>query len=80
LLDRILLRGRELRLQLVGDGFGDLALNGEDIGQIAIVSLRPEMSVVAGVDELRVHPHLVGGALHAPLQQVSDTKLLSNFP
>src|SRR4029077_2022428 len=28
LLDRILLRRRELGLQLIGDGFGDLALDG----------------------------------------------------
>src|SRR6266481_4869864 len=32
---------RKLCLQLVGNGLGDLALNGEDIGQIAIVGLGP---------------------------------------
>jgi hypothetical protein len=37
-------------LQLVGDGFGDLALNRKDISQVAIVGLRPKMSVIAGVD------------------------------
>ena len=44
-LYRLLLVRGELRLQLVGNGFGDLALDGEDIGHIAIVSLRPDMRV-----------------------------------
>ena len=38
------------RLQLIGDRLGDLALDGEDIGQIAIVGLRPEMRVGLRVD------------------------------
>ena len=41
---------RKLRLQLVGNGLGDLALDGEDIRQIAIVGLRPQVYVSAGVD------------------------------
>ena len=31
---------QQLGLQLVGNGFGDFALNGKNIGQIAIVGLR----------------------------------------
>jgi hypothetical protein len=65
-LYRLLLVRGELRLQLVGNGFGDLALDGEDIGQIAIVSLRPNIRVTARVDQLRIHPHAIGRALHAP--------------
>src|SRR6266550_6282017 len=52
LLDRTFLGGGELRLQLVGDAFGNVALDGEDVGQIAIIGLRPEVHVVAGVDQL----------------------------
>src|SRR2546421_7769173 len=50
LFDRFLLVRRKLRLQLVGNGLGDLALNGEDIGKIAIVGLGPEMRIIASVD------------------------------
>src|SRR5438132_14390891 len=32
---------RKLRLQLIRNRLGDLALNGEDVGQITIVSLSP---------------------------------------
>src|SRR4029453_11701780 len=41
LLDRALLGGREPSLQLVGNSFGNLTLDGKDIGQIAVVGLRP---------------------------------------
>ena len=59
LFDRLLFRRRKLGLKLIGDGFGDLALNGKDVRKIAIISLRPEMRVVAGIDQLRVHPHAI---------------------
>src|SRR5262249_50344702 len=48
--NRRLLVRRKLRLQLLGDGLGDLALDGEDIRQVAIVGLGPKMRVSAGVD------------------------------
>jgi hypothetical protein len=66
LLDGFLLVRRKLRLQLLRNGFGDLALDREDIGQIAIISLRPHIRVIARVDQLRIHPHAIGRALHAP--------------
>jgi hypothetical protein len=50
LFDGFLFVRRKLGLQLVGNGLGDLALNGEDIGQIAIVGLGPEMRIIASVD------------------------------
>jgi hypothetical protein len=79
LLDRTFLGGREFRLQLVGDAFGNVALDGEDVGQIAIVGLRPEVHVVAGVDQLRDHAHFVGRALHAALDHMRHAQLLSNL-
>jgi hypothetical protein len=39
-------------------------LNGEDIGQIAIVGLRPQMRVGPRIEQLRIYPHFVGRALH----------------
>src|SRR4029077_17536955 len=76
LLDCVLLRRRELGLQLVGYRFGDLTLNREDIGEVAVVSLRPEMRIVAGIDQLRVHPHATAHALHAAFHQMRDPELL----
>ena len=79
LLNRALLGGRELRLQLIGNGFRDLTLNSKNIRQIAIVRLRPQMRVIAGIDQLRVDPHFVRCALHAALDQVRHAELLSDF-
>ena len=50
LFDRRLLARRKLRLELFGNGFSNLALDREHIGQIAIVSLRPQMRVGPGID------------------------------
>src|SRR5438128_3922385 len=46
-LDRALFARRKLCLKLVRNRLCDLALNGEHIRQIAIVSLRPKMRVIA---------------------------------
>ena len=70
---------RKLGLQLIGDGFGDLALDGKDIGQIAIVGLRPQMRIGPRVDQLRVHPHLVGRALHAAFEYMRHAELLADL-
>ena len=42
--------GDSFACKLVGNGFGDLALDGKHVGQIAIIGLRPKMRVIAGVD------------------------------
>src|SRR6266496_3178991 len=41
---------RQPGLKLVGDFFGNLALNAEDIGQVAVIFLGPNMRVIAGID------------------------------
>ena len=43
---RLLVR-RKFGLQLIGDDFGNLALDGKYVGPIAIVSLRPKVRVTA---------------------------------
>ena len=50
LADRTFFRWRELGLKLVGDFLGNLALNGEDIGQVAVIFFGPYMRVIAGID------------------------------
>ena len=61
LVDCTLFLWRQLGLKLFGDFLRNLALDGEDIRQIAVVSLRPEMRVVPRIDQLRVHPHTIAG-------------------
>ena len=50
LVDCTLFLWRKFGLKLIRNFLGNLALDGEHIGQIAIVFLRPHMRVVAGID------------------------------
>ena len=54
-------------------------MDGEDIGQIAIVGLRPQMRVGARVDQLRIHPHFVGRALHTAFEDMRHAELLADL-
>ena len=65
--NRPLLRTRELRLQRVGDRFGNVALDRKNVGQLAIVNVGPKMCVVQRIDQLHIDPHLIGGFLNATL-------------
>ena len=53
----LLLLGQQLDLQLIDNGVRDLVLDGEDIGEIAVVAIGPQMPPVAAVDELRGDAH-----------------------
>src|SRR5438045_1639987 len=50
LLDRRFFRRRKFGLQLISDRFRDFALDGEDVGEIAIIGLGPKMGIVSRID------------------------------
>ena len=79
LFDLPLFIRRELRLQLVGDRFRDFTLNRKDVGEIAIVSLRPKMRIVAGVDELRIHSHPTAGTLNTSFYHIGDAEFVCDL-
>src|SRR5437868_12043441 len=54
LADRTLFLLRELGLKLVGDGFGHLTLNREDVGQSSVVGIGPQMGIIGCFDQLYV--------------------------
>src|SRR5205085_8839346 len=74
-----LITRRQFRLKLISDCFRDLALNGENISKIAIVSLCPEMGVVPRINQLRIYAHTIVCSLHATLEQMYHAELSSNF-
>src|SRR5881394_3456432 len=74
---RVFFRG-QLNAKLIGNSFGELRLNREHICQIAIVSLSPEMGIVARINELSVDTDLAGRALNAPFEEVGYTQGLSD--
>src|SRR3989440_6663679 len=69
LVDPGSLIGGKLRLQRGRDLQRHVRLNREDIGQLTVVRLRPEVLIAVRVDELRDDPHPVAGAADAPLEQ-----------
>ena len=58
------------------DGGGDFVLNGEDIGQLAIEALRPELVAAFGIDELRRDAHAIAGRANAAFEAVPTRNLL----
>ena len=64
---------------MIGDRFRDFALNSENIGQIAIVSLRPEMRIGARIDQLRVYSHAIASTLNTSFHDVHDAKFICNL-
>src|SRR4029453_8896308 len=59
LTDYTLFLWRQFGLKLVGDFFGNLALDGENIGQVAIIFFGPDMRVIAGINQLGAHPDTI---------------------
>src|SRR6516162_208998 len=65
----------ECRLDRRRDARGDLVLYSEDVGQVAIVALGPEMPASGGFDQLCRHPHQVACLAHAALEHVAHAEL-----
>ena len=64
---------------------GKLALQGkiadrEDVVELAVVDLGPEVLVGCGADQLHVDVHRVAGLLHAALEQIGHAKALRDVP
>src|SRR5262249_58512522 len=79
-IDARLFVGRKLGLQLVGDSFGDFALDREDISHVAIIGLRPQVRVIARIDQLRVDAHAIARALNASFYHIRDSQLQRDLP
>src|SRR5208282_5636436 len=65
---------RKLRLQRAGDPRRDLVLQGEQVADIAVETLGPELRTGFGIDELDIDPYLVAGPLYAALEDVTHAQ------
>ena len=65
----------QLRHDGGGDAVGDLVLYVEDVLQLAVEALGPDVVVGVGVDELRRDPQAVAGLSHAAFQDVAGPQL-----
>ena len=69
----------KLRLNRGNDGLGDLVLYREHIGQLAVVTLRPEMAAGGDVVELHGDPHPAAILAHAALDDIADTEVFGDL-
>src|SRR5437879_8505499 len=67
--------GEQLELERLSDAAGDLAMDGQHIGGVALITLSPERSVVPGAEKLRIDAHTPVGAADAAFEDVVHTKL-----
>ena len=70
LRDRFFLLGKEFDFELLYDRMGDFILNCEDVSQIAIKSLSPNVVAVAGADEFTRHADARARFAHAAFENV----------
>ena len=68
LLQRDLLQARRQR---AGDSAGDALLHGEDVAQLVVVLLGPQLRAVGGVAELHRDPHALAHAPHTAAHDVA---------
>src|SRR6266481_2277952 len=73
-----LLRG-QFKADLVCNGARDLRLYGEHVSQVAIVSLRPEMGLVADLNKLCGNANSVARSPHAALQNILNAQILADL-
>ena len=66
-------------LQRTDDGTGDVVLNLEDVVDLAVVGLGPDVEAVVGTDELRRYAQDVAGLAHAAFEYVGDAERLGDI-
>src|SRR6516162_8155301 len=66
---------RKRGLQRVSDHFCNLGFYAENVGQLAVVTLRPEMRIVVGPDQLHVDVHAIAGLLDTAFEYMAHAQL-----
>ena len=70
----LLIALRQVERERADNVLRHVVLHGEDVGQVAIETLRPQMSARGRVDELRGDPYPVAGLADAALQHVAHAE------
>ena len=75
---RVVFGRAERHLERVDDLAGDVVLDLEDIGQVAIVAVGPQVATGGRVDELRGDPHAIAGAADRAFEHRAHAKLAAD--
>ena len=70
----------ELLMQRDGDPPRDLVLYGEQIADVLVKPLRPEMNVDFGLDQLGSDANPIARSLHAPFKYISHAQFATDLP
>src|SRR5262249_2994666 len=62
-----------------GDFERGLLLNGEDVFQVTIEIIRPELKTGRTINQLSGDPHAIGSFAHAAFEQVANAELAPNL-
>src|ERR1700730_860617 len=73
--DGLLLLRQEFDLELLDDRMRDLVLDREDVREIAIKTLPPNVCAVVAIDELASHSHACSRLAHTTFHYESDSEL-----
>lgn len=76
--ERFSFQRQQLYFQLLDDGVRNFILDGEDVGQVAIEALRPDVGAVGGGDQLGRDAHAGAGFAHAAFEQELDAEFLAD--
>ena len=68
----------QLYAESVREPAGDLVLNGEQIGRVAVETLCPQMRVRRGIDQLGADTDLVARSPDAPFEHIANAELMAN--
>ncbi len=76
--DRIVLVRRHRQFQCLDNVRSDLVLHRENVIQVAIVGLGPQVAILDGINELRRDAHPITGTPDAAFEHVAHAELLRN--
>src|SRR5215469_2802868 len=77
--DALAFRARQRRFDSGGDARSDVVLHREDIGQISVVTLGPEMGAGGNIDKLAADAHPLSGSAHATFEDIADAKVAASL-
>src|SRR5215470_15444522 len=77
--DALAFGARQRRLDSGGDARSDVVLHREDVGEIPVVSLSPEMGAGGNIDKLAADAHPLPGSAHTSLEDIADAKVAANL-
>src|SRR5260370_26119529 len=76
--NRLLLLREQLDLELLDNGVGDFVLDRENVGQVTVIAVGPNVAAVLAMDELSGNAPARAGPSNASFEHKVDSKVLNH--